>query len=501
MKTTNHILLGFLILGLVILFIAPFSLEKIFYYDQRRMIQLVLLSATAIIALLHSPLRAFIVSCFSNNYKIALIVALLLLSLVISSLNAYYPTISFLYLSQWILLGIFALACCYLCLENQNNIRYFMLLGIVFFIIICSYIAYGYINLDDLTQNQSMLSKRSALIVHPQFLNPRFLDQLLAGLLPLSGALILLSKNPLLKLLTLIGISAGFYLTIITGSRANLVIIFAIFIFGSLFFRRLFLRYFIYMLLAFVIAFFAYLAIQYLTGAEIISALERQGEFLRYNDRAPLIELSINIWKAHPIFGAGSGMYAHYAYLSHNITAAHPHNMWVMLLAEWGIIGILCVVALFIALGLKLFQYRKALQNNLYAMASLFALIGLLVKGLVSGIIVMPASQMLFAVIIGILLSVILSVRQENQKHIARDGKLYTYLISLITLGAAAYTFIFLIKNAPKITPNTYNYGAACQIKNKESTLLSPNLWANGWLTTHNKPIKTLIQSDKLKCP
>lgn len=107
---------------------------------------------------------------------------------------------------------------------------------------------------------------------------------------------------------------------------------------------------------------------------------------------------------AHPMLGAGPLHFAHYA--ADVRTGAHPHNWAFQILAEWGIPAFLCLCSAIalgaralvrVAAGLK----RDDLRNQHIAAALLATGAAILADGLVSGLLVMPQSQLLIAVYIG----------------------------------------------------------------------------------------------------
>ncbi len=123
--------------------------------------------------------------------------------------------------------------------------------------------------------------------------------------------------------------------------------------------------------------------------------------------RLHLWQLALDMISENPWLGVGP---MHYAYYPNNI-AAHPHNSLLQLAAEWGLpVAIILVVLAYwgiYAWAVKYFKnadtLRKGKQNDLWV-ALLCSLIAGIAYSMVSGVIVTPMSQTIFAVITGTML-------------------------------------------------------------------------------------------------
>ncbi|WP_211444996.1 O-antigen ligase family protein [Collimonas humicola] len=122
------------------------------------------------------------------------------------------------------------------------------------------------------------------------------------------------------------------------------------------------------------------------------------------SSRWPLWMRAWEIMLARPWLGAGP---LHFAHFGRDIQGgAHPHNWVLQIACEWGIPALLCLVAA-IAIGLKrllsIHQYLAPtdIKNHLTLAAWLTTGVAILMDGLVSGLIVMPTSQLWIALYIG----------------------------------------------------------------------------------------------------
>lgn len=123
------------------------------------------------------------------------------------------------------------------------------------------------------------------------------------------------------------------------------------------------------------------------------------------SNRAALWEIAWQMITEHPLLGGGPLHFAHYA--SDSIgDAAHPHDWVLQIAAEWGIPAMACLVAaIFLAYRALLRVARFIQSEDCLNQATLCAWLtigaAILIDGLVSGLIVMPASQLWIALFIG----------------------------------------------------------------------------------------------------
>ena len=117
--------------------------------------------------------------------------------------------------------------------------------------------------------------------------------------------------------------------------------------------------------------------------------------------------LWVRAWQitlAHPWLGAGP---LHFAHFGRDVQlGAHPHNWMLQIACEWGIPALLALAAAIVLGFKKLLAARQYLlptdvRNHLTLAAWLTTGVAILVDGLVSGLIVMPTSQLWIAVYIG----------------------------------------------------------------------------------------------------
>jgi hypothetical protein len=157
-----------------------------------------------------------------------------------------------------------------------------------------------------------------------------------------------------------------------------------------------------------LLAYFFFLTIvPALLGAEGMSSFSYA--FQRTSDnptssRWPLWHLASALTAEHPWLGVGPMHFAHYT--GHLHIAAHPHDWVLQTAAEWGLPALLCLL-IAVAFGVRaLLRAGAQIRNDDACNQAIFSalLVGavaILVDGLVSGIFVMPQSQLAIALYLG----------------------------------------------------------------------------------------------------
>jgi putative inorganic carbon (hco3(-)) transporter len=162
------------------------------------------------------------------------------------------------------------------------------------------------------------------------------------------------------------------------------------------------------------------------------------------NDRIGLWKQAVSMIQAHPWFGVGPMHYAWYP----NTIAAHPHNSVLQLAAEWGLpatvlmltlagYGVFCWLRRFNAVTLQTATDRH------FAVVLFFTLVANACYSLVDGVIVMPLSQVMMAVVIGLMLGL-----YDNQQP---NGVRRKYLVHPIFAGIVLVAMVWSV--LPELLP------------------------------------------------
>ena len=203
------------------------------------------------------------------------------------------------------------------------------------------------------------------------------------------------------------------------------------------------------------------------------SFLHRAEDIISLSLRDVIWTAAINFAWENPFLGVGPMHFAYYA----NTVAAHPHNAVLQFMAEWGIPAALLFTAVFAAGGLAFAGRVRWIvtgsdaQTGLTAVALLAALAGAGAQSMVDGILVMPVSQILLALIIGWALGLYLAGDFETVQCGALEKALGTALVVL-----AAGSMIYGVQ--PEIG----------RVEQREETYLAihpdtpllPRFWAQG---------------------
>jgi len=120
--------------------------------------------------------------------------------------------------------------------------------------------------------------------------------------------------------------------------------------------------------------------------------------------RWPLWHLAEALIAEHPWLGVGPMHFAHYT--GHLHIAAHPHDWLLQIGAEWGLPALLCLLVAVALGGRALLRAgarieRDDVTNHAIFAALVVGAVAILVDGLVSGIFVMPQSQLAVALYLG----------------------------------------------------------------------------------------------------
>lgn len=102
--------------------------------------------------------------------------------------------------------------------------------------------------------------------------------------------------------------------------------------------------------------------------------------------RDQLWQKALSLWQTHPLLGIGGD---NFALAEPWLLNAHPHNLIVQLISEWGIAGLLGLFLL-LPLALRILLKRRVLPS--FAIA---AMIAVLIDSMLSGVLIYPLSQML----------------------------------------------------------------------------------------------------------
>ena len=197
------------------------------------------------------------------------------------------------------------------------------------------------------------------------------------------------------------------------------------------------------------------------------------------SSRGALWQRAIEMTMSHPLLGAGPLHFAHYGRDINN--GAHPHSWPLQIAAEWGIPALLCLSAvIFITFRRLLGSARMIALNDLQNQAVLTTWlatgIAILTDGLVSGLIVMPSSQLWIVIYIG--------CAWGWTSSFVRGGSAEKLIISIkMKIGLSFLVLIMLFFLGEVLWPEIIDLQGR---QNRESELhpgmhLAPRIWGSGY--------------------
>ena len=167
-------------------------------------------------------------------------------------------------------------------------------------------------------------------------------------------------------------------------------------------------------------------------------------------------------WLHSPITGTGGNPITGYSF-NHTILM-HPHNFYLQLMAEWGVLGL---AANILALLFLIYIIKNSRNVNFFLLAGVIA--SYINTGL-SGMMIYPVSQITTCILIGVTLSQIYQAPPHTQY--SRVVYLQTATVLLITLLCN-----ILFWN------NYNNYTHIPQTSEQNESIKSPRFWQNGQTT------------------
>jgi putative inorganic carbon (hco3(-)) transporter len=206
------------------------------------------------------------------------------------------------------------------------------------------------------------------------------------------------------------------------------------------------------LLISLIVGVSTYIVLFFLIPFVFIDDSLELGSVLRdsTDDRLSLWRQALAMIQAHPILGVGPMHYAWYPNVN-----AHPHNSVLQLACEWGLpatflilflsgYGVVCWLKRFNSTTLsKIQEIHWHLPIILF-----FTLIANAFYSLVDGVIVMPLSQVMMAVVIGLMIGV---YRDDVEQHKYIETSTAKFL--LYRLGAIAVLAVLIWAVLPDLLP------------------------------------------------
>ncbi len=307
------------------------------------------------------------------------------------------------------------------------------------------------------------------------FINPRFGNQWQGMVLPIIiGTAIYYQKYSVKIFFITLFLAAFLWMNILFSSGRGVVLatILGVFLTGILFksHRKVWWKLNLSVLASGIMLYAFVIFIIYLSTDTFILANQHLIDSSS-SGRFSLWLSALQLTYLNPWIGMGPMQFAQ---LDQNEIAAHPHNIVLQLLAEWGVIATLLAVAITLYGFIKWVRFGTAQisthpKSTILYSALTSAFITANVHALVSGVWVMPLSQLTLIIIIGWMYGLYM---QMNTKITAHANPIFFLAAILLTL------VVFIYGLYPELS-NLTNW-LQTSFEATGSSYLHPRFWSQG---------------------
>ena len=468
------------LLGLYLLATSAFfPLESLPVFDAKRVLQLALFATILVFATAWTPLRTATITQLSRLSKLnRYALALFFLIGLISSLRLDHPAYALIDVAMmFVMMILIAVTAASRELSGDRFDRWAVLALVVmgFAVVLQELMGFivGWVFGSEFSYSQALI----------HFAHPRFYNQLQTWSIPLLAALPLMFPGKRwIKIACVVLIGLQWFLVIALAARGTVVSLLIAMVFIAFWLpaqRKLWLK---YQIGGLIVGILLYSGIIFLNG--LLIPKSQSGEFYAYSVGRPMAHTSgrSNFWRLsvedarnNPLLGSGP---TRYACDSELVLPAHPHSFPLRILGEWGMIAFVLFLLLAITIGIGFlknlkFQNEESLTDPpLNAMLAISLMAGIF-HACLSGLVIMPASQVALILIAGWVLSLSESSTSEPKKIKFVNAMIFAALI-LVSI-----TFVFAIKEITKL-PEAKDYF-------DPSYRMAPRFWQDGKACGHNR--------------
>ena len=448
------------------------------YYDEKRVLQVFLLVNVSLFVVLSYEFR---------NYIISFILQLPLLSIflififfifgIISSSFARFPSIAYLEVSQYFLFFLLIL-CIAFYLDNFLNSK-----KIIIGAFVVAAILYLIAFLAALIAGIHVYSIDFSGLA-PGFSNRRFLNQFQSISFPMLLLAPFVINKTKWQYFLLTSLAAFWVMLMLTTAGRGVIIATLIstlavgFIFPE---KRK--EWWVHALFVIFLGIVFFVLFKFLNSG--FKILDNDVVRMTSSGRLKIWLEAISMGMQNPILGMGP---MHFAFIPHNLKVAHPHNIIFQLISEWGIPATLSLFSLILYGFFKwASKFSKTKKNTLLIMALSSSFLASVIHGQVSGVFVMPLSQLGFILICGWMLNIYL-----GEKNISGSIETkYRQKIDLYHSLLKIFCIIALAGLLNTVVPQLI------QINNKDNI---ENIYLNGNYPARSSPrfwVETFIKAPK----
>jgi O-antigen ligase len=451
---------------------ALFPFESLYVFDGKRVLQLILLTMTLAFSVIWAPLRNASIAqlCrLSSPHRYAL--GLFFLIGLVSALRLDHPAYALIDISMmFLLIMLVAVTAGSRDLSSRLFDKWAVIslsaLGIAVVTQELMGIIAGWFLRFEFSYEQALI----------HFAHPRFYNQLQTWSIPVLAAIpFIFPGTRWIKFICISLLGFQWFLVIAYAARGTTISLLATMALIALWLpeRR---KFWLKLQLAGVFAgFLIYSSVALLN--EVFIPQSQSGEFYAHSIGRPMAHTSgrSTLWKLslqdglrHPALGTGPTMYACDSNME---LPAHPHSFPLRILGEWGLLAFFLMLFLTVSIGLiflkniKSGNQSKPAEFPLKAMLAISLIAGAL-HACLSGLLIMPASQMAMGLIAGWALSL------SGETQSPKKPLMIPSAVLFVSILIAVATLIFAIK---EITEQPGRTGYA-----EYNQQMQPRFWQNG---------------------
>lgn len=207
-----------------------------------------------------------------------------------------------------------------------------------------------------------------------------------------------------------------------------------------------------------------------------VDTVNRLPDIANLSLRDVLWKSALGFVVSHPILGIGPMHFAYYP----NPVAAHPHMSLLQWAAEWGLPSALLVLGLVLYAGTSYAHRMRATvaasdETNTLRLALLASLSAAAAHSLVDGVIVMPYSQTLLAILCGWALAI---YRSQSPLPPRMDRT-----AEQISRAAVLLSALLILWGIYPQMPDVFNRAGIFDTNVvREGVLFFPRFWSSGWI-------------------
>lgn len=185
--------------------------------------------------------------------------------------------------------------------------------------------------------------------------------------------------------------------------------------------------------------------------------------------REKIWQWALDMAIANPLLGKGP---MHFSSIQNEI-AAHPHQVILQWLSEWGFIATFFILVLIGKGIIYAIKYIRTRDPDNYDVALWLAIIGSLALAQVDGVFIMPYTETWLAIVTGLALAQWST--QEKKPPFQQCSMIFLSLPTLLILGNILFNEIPSLAEDSKSHREAYNSG------------YTPRFWQQGWIPMRSK--------------